>query len=342
MLANRHVAAAYGELARGAVELHEVRSYRAGDRLSTRLAAMLAARALPARAASDVPRGLDVVHYPVTVPIPRTDAPTVVTVHDLLHHEVPGALSFPERRLRRWSYDESARSATVVATVSEHAKATIVDRLGIDPGRVEVVHHGIDHERFTPNDADDDVASKRLALPSRFVLYPANIWPHKNHERLLEGLAACDDRDVALVLTGETYGRLRPLLQRARELGVDGRVTHLGYVPAALLPVLYRRASAVVFPSLFEGFGTPPLEAMACGCPVACSMRASLAELCGDAVLPLDPESPDSIGAAIEGILSDEPLRSRLRSAGIERAASFTWIASAARHRAIYARAATT
>ena len=337
MLANRQVAAAYDGVARGSVELHRVRSYRAGDRLATRLLAMLAARMLPSRAARDVPTGLDVVHYPVTVPIPATRAPTVVTIHDLLHHELPAALPFAERRLRRWSYDGPARSATVVVAVSEHAKATIVERLGVDQDRVEVVHHGIDHERFRP---DAESAPAGLGLPDRFVVYPANLWPHKNHARLIEALARVPDGELALVLTGSDYGRLGALRSRADALGVADRVRHLGYVPDAALPAIYRRARAMVFPSLFEGFGTPPLEAMACGCPVAASDRGALAEICGDAAAPLDPEDPDSIAAAIERVTGDEALRERLSAAGLKRAASFTWKAAADSHRAIYARAA--
>jgi glycosyltransferase involved in cell wall biosynthesis len=119
-------------------------------------------------------------------------------------------------------------------------------------------------------------------------------------------------------------------------------VSHLGHLPLESMPALYRGAAAMIFPSLYEGFGAPPLEAMACGCPVAASDRGSLPEVCGDAALTFDAESADQIGEAMERVTSDEALRSRLREAGLRRAGSFTWSAAAERHRAIYARAAET
>jgi glycosyltransferase involved in cell wall biosynthesis len=170
-------------------------------------------------------------------------------------------------------------------------------------------------------------------------MYPANLWPHKNHERLIDALAAQRDRDVSLVLTGRTSRRSRRLMERADRAGVGARVRHLGYLDAPTLAAVYRAARAMVFPSLYEGFGAPPLEAMACGCPVASSMRASLGEVCGDAALELDPESIDSIAGAIERIVSDDELRRRLRAAGLERAAGFRWSDAARRHTGVYARA---
>ena len=117
---------------------------------------------------------------------------------------------------------------------------------------------------------------------------------------------------------------------------------HLGYLEPEALPAVYRAARAMAFPSLYEGFGTPPLEAMACGCPVASSTRGALAEVCGDAVLPFEPDSIESIAAAIEAVGFDDELRDRLRIAGLERAQGFSWEAAAARHTAIYARVAAT
>ena len=144
------------------------------------------------------------------------------------------------------------------------------------------------------------------------------------------------------MLTGRDYGRLDELRAHASALGVEGRVLHLGYVEHDAVPALYRLAEAMIFPSLYEGFGAPPLEAMACGCPVASSTRASLAEVVGDAVVELDPESVESIANALERVVTDDETRSRLRSAGLKRARTFSWGASAERHTAIYARACAT
>lgn len=341
VLANRHVMAAYGELAHGPVRLHHVRSYRPGDRAVTRALAMATARALPCRTARDVPPAFDVVHFPVTVPIPRVEAPSVVTVFDLQHRDLPQLFSRAERAYRHWAYDGAARAATFVVTTSAYSRDRLVEFVGIAPERVAVIHMGIDHERFGPDPgADDERWAASLGLPPRYVFYPANAWPHKNHERLIEALAAVSDRDLTLVLTGQAYGKLDALLALARRHGIEQRVHHLGQVPAPVLPLLYRRAQALIFPSLYEGFGAPPLEAMACGCPVASSTNASLGEICGDAALAFEPEESASVAVAIERIVSDEELRARLRVAGLARARSFSWAEAARRHRQVYERAA--
>jgi glycosyltransferase involved in cell wall biosynthesis len=155
------------------------------------------------------------------------------------------------------------------------------------------------------------------------------MWPHKNHERLLAAFARVPDSDLRLVLTGQTYGR-------ERLLAGHERVLHLGHVAHGDMPALYRGALAVVFPSLFEGFGLPPLEAMACGTPVAASDRGAVAEVCGDAALAFEPEDVEEIAAAIEHVTQDEQLRARLRAAGIARAAGFTWERTAAAHLRAY------
>jgi glycosyltransferase involved in cell wall biosynthesis len=337
-LANRFVAAAYGEYERGPVSLHHVHSYRAGRSVPTRALAMATARALPWLAARDVPP-VDVVHYPVTVPIPRSRGPTVVTIHDLQHHDLPQFFSRAERAYRRWAYDGAARSATMVVATSEYTRRRVIELLGIAEERVEAVPHGLDAERFTPAAADDAALLARLDLPERFVLYPANLWPHKNHERLVDALAVQRERDVTLVLTGQPWGRLDELMDRAMRAGVGPRVCHLGYIEPRTMPAVYRAAHSVIFPSLYEGFGAPPLEAMACGCPVAASLRGALREVCEGAVLDFDPESVESIADALDRIVADEDLRGRLRGAGIERATRFRWSDAAQQHTAVYARA---
>lgn len=324
VLANHHVMRAYADTG---APLHHVRSYRPGESDVTRALAMLTARAVPRLAARDVPAGIDLVHYPVTVPVPRLPgAHSIVTLLDVQHHELPEMFSRAERWQRAWAYDAAARRADRVLTISEHARRGIIEHVGVPPERVEAIALGVDHARFTPDGAAP------LGLPKRYVLYPANMWPHKNHKRLLAAFAQVDDPTLHLVLTGQTYGREHLLAGRER-------VRHLGHIPAADVPAIYRGAVALVFPSLFEGFGLPPLEAMACGTPVAASDAGAVAEVCGDAALAFDPHEIGSIAAAIEQVTQDDPLRAELRAAGIERAARFTWQATAAAHLRAYERA---
>ena len=299
------------------------------------------ARAAPGVVARDVPRDLDVIHHPLTVPIPRTGTPVVTTIHDLQHRDLPGFFSAGERAFRRWAYDGAARQADHVISDSAFTRDGLVRHLGIDPERITVIHLGIDHDRFTPDPSPGDAeALASLHLPERFALYPANLWPHKNHERLIDAFARIGDPEIELVLSGQGGPRLEPLLERARALGVGDRVRPVGFVRSDAVPALYRRAAALVFPSLYEGFGYPPLEAMACGCPVASSTRGSLGETGGDAVVPFDAEDPASIAAALDRVLGDEALRERLRSAGLARAATFTWERTARMHTEVYARVA--
>lgn len=324
VLANRHVMAPYAGYARGPVTLRHVPSYRPGDGRATRFVAMNAGRLLPVLDGRD----FDLVHYPATVPVPRVrGTPRVVSLHDIQHHDLPQMFSTLERRLRTWAYDEAALEADLVLTVSEHAREGIVERIGVAPERVQSIPHGIDHTRFSPH---GPAAPEQLRLPARYLLYPANMWPHKNHARLLEAFAALEDPDLWLVLTGQTYGR-------ERLLAGHERVRHLGHVPAGDLPGLYRGATAVIFPSLFEGFGLPPLEAMACAVPVAASGRGALAEVCGGAALLFDPEDGEAMTDAMARITSDQALRARLREAGPRHAAPFTWEATARRHLEAYA-----
>ena len=341
VLANRHVMNAYAGLERGPVRLCHVRSYRPGDSDATRALAMAAARALPRRAARDVPAGLDVLHHPVTVPIPEPRVPNVVTLFDVQHHDLPQFFSRAERAHRRWAYDGAARAADVVVATSAFSAERIAAHVGVARELIEVVHLGIDHERFSPDHGPEDEAL-RPRLPERFVVYPANLWPHKNHAALLEAFAHIGDEGLHLVLTGQAYGREAELAAHAERLGMKARVHHLGHLPAPQVPALYRLATAMVFPSLYEGFGAPPLEAMACGLPVAASDRASLPEVCGQAALAFDPASGRELGRAIEQITQDKQLRATLRASGLDRAAGFTWSAAAERHAVIYQRAAAT
>jgi glycosyltransferase involved in cell wall biosynthesis len=256
----------------------------------------------------------------------------VLTLFDVLHHDVPGMFSRAERAFRRAAYDRPARRAARVVTVSEHSRGRIAAVLGVDPARIVAIHPGLDHARFHPGAG----ALGALALPAPpWLLYPAALWPHKNHARLLAALAACPD-DVSLVLTGATFGRADQLRRDAARLGVAARTHVLGHVAGDALPALYGAATGLVFPSLAEGFGQPPLEAMACGCPVAASDAGAVAEACGGAALTFPATDAAAMARAMTRLVTDDALRDELRAAGLERARSFDWARAAARHAEVY------
>jgi glycosyltransferase involved in cell wall biosynthesis len=271
--------------------------------------------------------GADLLHHPLTVPAPRPRGPSVVTLHDVLHRELPTLFSRSERAFRRLAYERAARVATRVVTVSEHARGQIVERLGIAPQHVVAIHSGVDHKRFEPTGPAQSPAD------GPFVLYPANLWPHKNHARLVAALARVEG--VALVLTGAPSPRLAALQDQARREGVETR--HLGYVDD--LASLYRGATALVFPSLAEGWGLPVVEAMACGCPVAASESGAVAEAAGGAALLFPPRDVAAMTAAIRRLTTDDRLREELRGRGLERTAELTWPVAAERHSEVYAAA---
>ena len=291
-----------------------VDEYRRARTIPQRIAAMSAAALRPAPLLERM-REARALHYPLTVPLPRPRRPHAVTLHDLLHLDRPRLFPRGERLLRRLAYDTAARRADRVVVPSAFVRDRAAELLGLDPTRVAVARHGIDRARFAPA----DVAREP------FLLYPARPWPHKNHARLLEAFASLRRKRprLRLVLTGGGHERT------PRPEGVEVR----GLVSAEELVSLYQRAAALVFPSLYEGFGAPPLEAMACGCVVAAADIPPLREVCGDAAAYFDPLSPDSIADACAQALDEAE---ELRRRGSGRVAQFSWQASARAHDAVY------
>jgi glycosyltransferase involved in cell wall biosynthesis len=322
------------------VRVSRAEGYRVGGSRLARAAAIASALARPGPLGRQLSAGVELVHYPLTIPVPRVYLPTVVTLHDALHHDHPELFSRAQRLWRRFTFDKSARRATMVVTDSEHARGRIVESVGVDSERIVAIHLGVDRERFRPGPVEgDDERVAALGLPERFVFYPASLWPFKNHQHLVAAFAQVDDPDLRLVFSGATMGRLDDVMGTARQYGVSERVQHLGFIDHEAVPAVYRRATAVAFPSWYEGFGAPPLEAMACGCPVASSREASLAEVCGEAALELDPRDISQMAEALGRVVGDERLRAQLREAGFAQAARFSWADAAEAHLGVYRRA---
>jgi glycosyltransferase involved in cell wall biosynthesis len=290
--------------------------YPSSTTTAGRLRALGSAALRPARLRSLID-GVDVVHYPLTVPVPRPARPHVITLLDIQHLDLPALFPRGERLFRKLAYDRASRKAMEVIVISEFVRERVVERLDLDPEHVHAVWLGVDHERFTPS---PDIQREPL------LLYPARPWPHKNHPRLFEAFAEIRRRrpELRLLLTGVGHD------PRSLPEGVEARS-----VSGAELVELYRRAACLVFPSLYEGFGLPPVEAMACGCPVAAAATGALPEVCGDAAVLFDPLDPEAIAAAVDEALARS---TELSERGLRRASTFTWEETARAHDRIYGR----
>jgi glycosyltransferase involved in cell wall biosynthesis len=277
---------------------------------------------LPERARDE---GVDVLHLtrPLVAPMPRLSAPTVVTVHDVLTLRAPEYFSRVIRANFRALGPRTMRSAAAVLTGSEYSRGEIVELVGVEPSRVHVVPLGID-ERFRPAPRPEHLA-RRFCIDRPYVLCVGTLEPRKNLAGALRAFAAlgADRGAFQLVVTGGPgwmSAEFGSVLDRLRE---DIVVT--GYVDDDDLVALLSSAACFLYPSFLEGFGLPPLEAMACGAPVVSSSGGSLAEVCGDAALLVDPHDEEALAEALRRALTDDGLAADLRRRGPARAAEFTW-----------------
>lgn len=271
---------------------------------------------------------LDLVHcFPGYIDSVAWDTPAILTVADVQHEYHPEFFDKEELEARRALFAPSLERALHVIAISDFTRRTILERFDIAPEKVSVIHLGVDSRFSAPISARLIAEVRRKhALPEDYCIYPANLWPHKNHPRLLDALQSIPAaKRPHLVLTGAQTRLHTPLRNSVEERGLDADVSWLGFVDTEDLPPLFAGARLMVFPSLFEGFGMPVVEAMAAQCPVTCSETTSLPEVVGDAALFFDPTNTSSIAAALERLWNDAELRDRLRRAGAIRARKFRW-----------------
>jgi glycosyltransferase involved in cell wall biosynthesis len=298
----------------------------------------------PYRYMSDVaPAGAfadcDVVHYPLSFLVaPPHEAPSVLTCVDLQHLFHPEFFSAKDRFLRRIRWDRAAKQVARVSVSSRFVQGSIEERLGIPAERIDVVG-ACCNPRFAEPPAGE------LRLDADYLLYPASPLPAKNHGRLLEAFSQLGPQHAAvrLVLVGPQTHDWSPVRARVEELGLGERVEVRGHVSMEQLVDLYAGARALVFPSLFEGFGIPVLEAMTVGCPVAAAEVTSIPEVCGEAAVLFDPTSIEAIRGGIETVLGmPDGDRRALLAAGAERASHFSAAALVDRQVGAFCRAAAT
>jgi glycosyltransferase involved in cell wall biosynthesis len=215
----------------------------------------------------------------------------------------------------------------------------LVQNYGLSPGKVDVVHNGVG-SRFRPLPAAQ-VAAFRVeqGLPESFILFLGTLEPRKNVTRLLEAYARLPESKPPLMLAGGKGWLYEDLLARREALGLTDQVHFVGYVPAEDLPLWYNAAELFAYPSLYEGFGLPPLEAMACGTPVISSASSSLPEVVGSAGLLVDPTDVEALATAMHRVISDKDLQAEMRNAGLEQARLFSWRQTALQTAGSYRRA---
>jgi glycosyltransferase involved in cell wall biosynthesis len=283
----------------------------------------------------------DVFHAPHYVLPTAVRCRSVVTIHDCIHlmfpQYLPNRAAYAYARASMWS---AAKHSDRILTVSEASKRDILHFFNVPPEKISVVYNAID-ERFWVEPSPDDVARvrERFQLDHGFVLYAGTIKPHKNLVRLIEAFAALRKgpfEELKLLIIGDEISKLPALRRAVHSHKLHKHVRFLGFVPDETLAVLYRLAAVFVFPSLYEGFGLPPLEAMASGTPVVTSNVSSLPEVAGDAAVLVDPYSVDSIVDGMRRVLTDPQLAADLRRKGLLRARDFSWERSVARTHEIY------
>ena len=266
--------------------------------------------------------GVQVYHSPLpSCPLVRP-CPAIVTVHDVIPLARPDLATQAFTRYFHAVAETCVRSADVVVTVSEFSRQQIVHFLGVAVKKIRVVHQTVARQFLEPvSDEEQSRVMAKYGLPQDYVQYVGSMEPRKNVDCLLEAVAALQGKPLVLVgRTQEGYD----VEERIRRRGLGNRVRWLRYVPIGDLPALYALAGVFVFPSHYEGFGLPVLEAMSCGCPVVCSSSASLPEVAGSAALYADAGSPEEFAAQIGRVLGSRDLQDELRGRGKNRAAEFS------------------
>lgn len=283
--------------------------------------------------------GVEVAHVQYTIP-PRMPCPAITTIHDVSFKKFPEFFSRKDRMILDRAVKYAKKRAAKIIVPSEFTRNEIVNLYGVAPDKVAVTYEGVDDQFRTMANADAaDLVAEKYGIESPYVLTVGVIQPRKNLRRLLEGFAKLKQShpcEHKLVVVGKYGWKESGLERHVKQLGLGGDVILTGYVPYEDLPALYGAADVFVYPSIYEGFGLPPLEAMACGTPVITGNRASLPEVIGEAGLMVDPFDPDFFADALDRLLFDRLLRAEMFALGLDQAANFSWDTMARQTLAIY------
>src|SRR5579863_5633595 len=277
--------------------------------------------------------GVDIFHVPYFAPplLPRT--PTVVTIHDVIPMRLPAYRAGAKVEAYMHLVSRAAHNATLIITVSQHAKQDMMSALNLPAERIRVIYEAAG-EDFTPVTDEETLAAARAkySIGKRYIFYLGGLDSRKNVPQLVRAFAhlykQMDDPELQLFISGDPDRQSGPFFPDPRpvaaELGITDRIV-FRFVEDADKPAIYSGASLFVFPSIYEGFGLDPLEAMSCGAPVVCSNRTSLPEVVGDAAITVDPNDTQALVEAMHRVLTDNELATDLRSRSLQRAKQFSW-----------------
>lgn len=270
---------------------------------------------------------LDLTHSPIPLILP-TKGKKIVTVYDLFFMEHPHLVGREAGKVFRGRIGDSLKEADGILTISQFVKIQILDRFGIEERKIRAIHLGVD-AAFSESPAEETLKNvkQKYALPPSFLLFVGNIDPRKNLPRLIEALALLGrgKKRIPLVIAGRRGRDYRSVLDSIRRHALESQVYLLDFLPLLDLRVLYRLATALVLPSLSEGFGLPVVEAMASGLPCVLSRAPALPEIAQQAALFFDPQSAEDMAQAIGLLVADEELRADLIAKGRRRAVEFSW-----------------
>ena len=290
---------------------------------------------LRARLRTNISRALErefsAIHFPLLPATPFGSTPSAATIWDLQHRDLPRNYSVFTRVYRRGAYEAVARTADLVFAPTSFTAERICSLIPKRRAEVRLVTPGVIDRDAPVDDAGALRCLEALGRDRPYVYYPAAWWPHKNHATLFEALRHLPD-EMPCVLSGGGRHARRGAARLARRHGVADRVLHVGYVSLPVLRALYRRARVMVYPSSYEGFGMPPLEAMAQDTPVVTSELPVLQEVAGDAALRVDPRSATQLAEAIESLVPDSAFRDQQIARGRDRCEIYSAEAGARRH----------
>ncbi len=279
----------------------------------------------------------DIYHFFNFIIPPRIKGKVVNTVHDMVYFRYPETMSKANYNIQRKNLNRWCQDADIILTVSQNSKNEISEFMNVPLDKIEIAYPAVDRNVFSPK-KDYKLIEEKYNITSGYILYFGTLEPRKNITTIIRAFKIISEKnkDIKLVLAGRKGWLYDEIFALVQELRLEDRIIFTGYVPEEDAPVLYSCAEAFVFPSLYEGFGIPPLEAMACGTPVIVSKTASLPEVVGDAGILVDPHDIENLAFEMERLINDSALRKRCSEKGLVQADKFSWEDSARKVIEIY------